>query len=122
YGTLKGQEVMLLSAGPGQGWKIDKGAAGVLTPFAVAVGGTAGRAEGWSHIMDATRCTTLAVAGFGRETNDRIEIAANGRVRLSRVFGTGRQDSKSMTAWFHFVGNPVQVGAVTSPQAMQSPL
>jgi hypothetical protein len=27
-----------------------------------------------------------------------------------------------MRAWFHFVGMPVQVGEVTSPQSMLAPL
>jgi hypothetical protein len=66
--------------------------------------------------------TAAAVADFGRRTNDRIEIAANGRVRLARRFGEGHRFPKTMRAWFHFVGMPVQVGEVTSPQSMLAPL
>ena len=76
--------------------------------------------------MDESRCTALAVARFGRESRDRIEIEAGGRVRICREFAGGgvapTAGPKALTCWFHFVQMPVQVGAVTSAQAILAPL
>jgi hypothetical protein len=72
--------------------------------------------------MDGSRCTALAVARFGRESRDRIEIEADGRVWICREFAgpvaAPAAGPKVLTCWFHFVRMPVQVGAITSPQAM----
>jgi hypothetical protein len=133
YGYIKGKERMELSAGHAPGlegesglWLIRKGAFDRLEPFAVSPRDGSARAEGWAHVMDRSRCTALAMAGFGRSSRDRIVVDAAGRVRLWRDFaGNGAAPAagpKSLTCWFHFVGNPVQVGAVTSPQAMLAPL
>jgi len=76
--------------------------------------------------MDRSRCTALALAGFGLSTRDQIVVEASGRVRLVRDYaGNGAPPPpgpKSLTCWFHFVDMPVQVGAATSPQAMLAPL
>jgi hypothetical protein len=76
--------------------------------------------------MDESRCTALAVARFGRESRDRIEIEADGRVRICREFAGAvaapTAGPKALTCWFHFVQTPVQVGAATSPQAILAPL
>ncbi len=97
-----------------------------MTPFAEAPTPDSPPAEGWAHVMDRTRCTALAVADFGRRARDRIEVLADGRVRIWREFAPGGEvpsgRAKSLTFWFHFVGMPVQVGAATSPQAMLAPL
>jgi hypothetical protein len=67
--------------------------------------------------MDASRCTALAVARFGRESRDRIEIEADGRVWICREFAGAvaapTAGPKVLTCWLHFVQMPVQVGAVT---------
>ena len=64
--------------------------------------------------------------GFGRATRDRIIVDADGRTQLWRDFagdgGSPPKGPKSLTFWLHFVTMPVQVGAVTSPQAMLAPL
>ena len=70
--------------------------------------------------MDSQRATAIAVAGFGAETRDRIEVSADGRLLIRRDFVRGGE--RSLHFWLHFVTMPVQVGAATSPQAMQSPL
>ncbi len=129
YGQLRGTEAMALEATPstkGPAWLVRQGPRGFLQPLAVATKGDTRPPEGWVHVMDRRRCTAIAVAGFGRATNDRIEIQANGRVRFSRDFTKGTagpsRGPKSLTYWLHFVDMPVQVGAATSPQAMLSPL
>jgi hypothetical protein len=77
-------------------------------------------AEGWAHVMDKQRATAIAVAGFGEETRDRIEVSSDGHLLIRRDFSGGA--SRAIHFWLHFVTMPVQVGAATSPQAMQSPL
>jgi len=133
YGVLRGRERMTLAAGTAPGlpaaarpWVIEKGTPEKMTTFAEAPGPDAPPAEGWAHVMDASRCTALAVAGFGRGSHDRIEIESDGRVRIARDFAGGPsappRGPKVLRFWFHFVPMPVQIGAATSPQAMLAPL
>jgi hypothetical protein len=132
YGFLRGREVMALEAGQAPGapggrapWTIIKGTPPEPPLFASATTRPS-VAEGWAHVMDRTRCTALAVEGFGHKTLDRLQIEAGGRVSLARRFAAKGEDPgrspKSLRFWLHFVSNPVQVGAVTSPQAMLAPL
>ena len=122
YGHLKGTEVMSLAQSPGKPWKVEMGAAGSPKTFAVSVGDAKIRAEGWAHVMDRQRCTAAAVAEFGQKHLDRIETHANGNLLIRRDFGDSAVALKKLRFWFHFVPMPVQVGAVTSPQAMLAPL
>ena len=125
YGQIKGEESMaLIGGGAEPPWTVLQGPKTGLKPFAKAPADANRPAEGWAHVMDRTRCTAVAVAGFGRTTTDRIDVGADGRLGISRRFpegGPGR-GRKSLTFWLHFVGMPVQVGAATSPQAMLAPL
>lgn len=76
------------------------------------------RAEGWAHVMDRHRATAVAIEDFtGAEAS--IETWADGRLRIRRDLGGTR---KSFTFWLHFVGMPIQIGAITSPQSMMHPL
>ncbi len=130
YGQIRGDDAMELAAGSapdvGRTWVVRKGPPGKMTSFAEAPTPDSPPAEGWAHVMDRTRCTALAVADFGRQARDRIEVLADGRVRIWREFAAGGEvpsgRAKALTFWFHFVGMPVQVGAATSPQAMLAPL
>jgi hypothetical protein len=132
YGTIRAQERMSLSArpgggppGPSQRWIVMKGGPDRREPLAVMSRPNLA-AEGWAHVMDSTRCTALAVAEFGRGTDDSIDVAAEGRIYLARNFndpeGNPTKGRKLLRFWFHFVPMPVQVGAATSPQAMLAPL
>ena len=110
-------------AGLGRPWVVRKGPDGNLAPFALAPRPDAAAAEGWAHVMDESRCTALAVARFGRESRDRIEIEADGRVRICREFaGAVAAPAAGPKALTCFVQMPVQVGAATSPQATLAPL
>jgi hypothetical protein len=133
YGVLRERERMTLEAGDAPGlaglgrpWVVRKGPDGSLAPFALASRPDSVSAEGWAHVMDESRCTALAVARFGRESRDRIEIDADGRVRICREFAGGgaapTAGPKALACWFHFVRMPVQVGAATSAQAILAPL
>jgi hypothetical protein len=135
YGVLRGRERMTLIAGAAPGlpplvrpWVVEKGPPEKPTIFAEAPRTDAPPAEGWAHVMDATRCTALAVGDFGRGARDRIEIDTGGRVRIVCDFAGGgagiapRRGPKLLRFWVHFVPMPVQIGAATSPQAMLAPL
>jgi len=84
-------------------------------------------AEGWAHVMDARRCSALAVADFGRRgARDALRVDGDGHVLLSRLFpaakGVPNTSPKTFTFWIHCVPMPVQIGAATSPQAILAPL
>jgi hypothetical protein len=116
YDALRPGGALVLSAAPAEGrdprWFVrlnDEPYASGFQP-----------AEGWAHVMDKQRATAIAVAGFGEETRDSIEVSAEGHLRIRRDFAGG--SGRALHFWLHFVTMPVQVGAATSPQAMQSPL
>jgi hypothetical protein len=112
YAALKPAQRFVLSSGA-PGWFVHLND----EPYASS---TKSVAEGWAHVMDAHRATAIAVGGFGAETHDRIEVSTDGRLRIRRDFPGG--GDRSLHFWLHFVTMPVQVGAATSPQAMQTPL
>jgi hypothetical protein len=130
YGTLDCDATMSLEAAPDaegrHSWSVVRGASGRGEPVALSGRGVDEPAEGWAHVMDHGRCTAAAVDGFGRHDEDRIEIHADGRLILARTFAVreGQPEARPKTwrTWLHFVTMPVQVGAATSPQAMQAPL
>lgn len=134
YGTLKAGESMAMVEGPLGGgprpgqWIITRSDANGPSPFATAAPQGLPRAEGWAHVMDETRCSALALADFGQDARDRIEVAADGRVRIERDYSAGGHPptdepaTRGLTFWIHVVPMPVQIGALTSPQAMRAPL
>lgn len=136
YATLRPSELAVFSGWPkaekGDGqasghqlWEVKRGTAVNLVPYVVATEGETRPPEGWAHVMDDKLCTAIAVDRFSRETADRIEVDAAGRTRIARSFAplaearTSRH--KRLVFWMHFVPSPPHVGAVTSPQSMQSP-
>jgi hypothetical protein len=133
YSHLKDAEVLAFegrpAAGPGESaprWRIEQGGASGLRPFAVATPGD-GAAEGWIHVMDSVRSSAVAVADFASSGPDRFTIEAGGRVAFERHFPIPTapvqpKAPKTLRFWIHVVTTPVQIGAVTSPQAMLAPL
>jgi hypothetical protein len=133
YGQLKagemlelvGSNVPTLRTG-GVPWSVAKISNHKKSVLAQAITAESAPAEGWAHYMDNSRCTALAVADFGRTTRDGIFCGGDGRFGITRRFANHKMDPpkgrKSLRFWLHFVTNPVQIGAVTSPQAMLSPL
>jgi hypothetical protein len=130
----------MMMPGPGaSSWVIRHGTAEKSEVLATMRRSIATEPEGWVHVIDKRRCTAMAVADFGypavlrdlrrRATLDRFEIHGNGRFRFERRFltekigqGIPKNPIKTLRFWLHFVANPVQVGAVTSPQSMLAPL
>jgi len=132
YATLRPGQEAELSADPAGAppWKILRGDAGRLTPFALGPKQSVPpRVEGWVHVMDRKNCLALAVDTFARDTHDRISTTADGKVTVWREYGTSRRSSresgsgrKRLRGWLHFVFFPPQVSASASPQQMQTPL
>lgn len=101
---------------PRQAWETSVGPKDDLKLYVVATPKSP-PAEGWAHAMDRQRCTALAVERFGLSArHDQIDVDAAGGLRLAK------DGEKGLRFWLHFVPMPVQVGAVTSPQAMLAPL
>jgi hypothetical protein len=133
YDALRrGQEAELIAGPPRKDaklgdlrpWEVLHGERGRLTPLAVgAKNAGAPRAEGWAHLMDDKRCIALAIHGFGRDTRDSINAAADGKVTVWREFNPQRSKAaKRLRFWVHFVFSPPQRSARASPQQMQTPL
>ncbi len=71
----------------------------------------------WGHIQDGKEAIAFALARSVSQTGPST-IDVNGAGQLDfRV-----ASSTSLTVYEHFVTSPVQIGAVTSPTAMLSPL
>jgi hypothetical protein len=108
-------------------WRVSTGRTGALTPLVEQPKGQEqATVEGWAHVMDKTRCTAIAVERFSFDgAQDRIEISAEGRLRLARDFAPAdrrpERGKKSWRFWLHFVDMPVHVGAATSPQSILFP-
>ncbi len=138
YATLRPGEMTVFSAWPKADngndsrkmpghalWEVKRGTAVNLVPYVLATEQEQRPSEGWAHVMDDKLCTAIAVDRFARERADRIEVEASGRTRIARAFdsqGEARANNhKRLVFWMHFVPSPPHVGAVTSPQSMQSP-
>ena len=136
YGQLKGNQRSELIAGKavgetepesGTGWVVRSGDGARPPILAASTAESPRAAEGWAHVMDARRCTALAVANFGRVgAREMIRVTSDGKLALTREFALGDSEPKvgpkTLEFWLHFVPMPVQVGAATSPQAILAPL
>jgi penicillin amidase len=116
------------SRGPRPFWGTFRGPRGKLEPYVVGPLHDPTLLEGWVHVMDRERCSAIALDAIGDRCLDRVEVESEGRVKISRDFATSRKDAlpesgrKQLKFWWHVVPFPPHVGAVTSPQSMQSPL
>ncbi|MFP6768874.1 MAG: hypothetical protein VB859_11920 [Planctomycetaceae bacterium] len=126
YARLAAGQVALLESSARKGaprWRVLQGRVGNLRPLVVARPGGHESAEGWTHLMDRSRCLALAVGQFGDEQSDSIRTTAEGRVTVRRVFtkrSVTNRRPKQLRAWLHFVGFPPQQAAATSPRHMQT--
>jgi hypothetical protein len=73
------------------------------------------RAEGWGHIADRQRVVAFGMSDFAADGEGTLVLGANGHLCVSAT-------RKELTVYFHVVGQPVQVTAVTSPPSMLAPL
>lgn len=128
YTTLRKGEAAFLSVGQSDGpaWKVETvRSTEPRQLLAVALSDRKQPAEGWAHSMDRQRCTAVAVQDFGRAVQDEIQVSSEGPLTVVRRFSEKHEavsKNKRLHFWAHFVSMPVQIGAVTSPQSMMSPL
>lgn len=117
YAALKkGQRATLTAGAVKTGmplWAIDLDG----EPYA---GGMKLPVEGWAHVMDKQRAIAIAVDEFADGRKDSIAVSSEGHLAIRRDFPGG--GDRNLKFWLHFVSMPVQIGAATSPQSMQSPL
>ncbi|MBI5395419.1 MAG: hypothetical protein HZA91_09015 [Verrucomicrobia bacterium] len=92
------------------GWRVLTGAGERSSVYA-----SGKRCEGWGHIADKQRVIAFGMADFNAGGEPAFRLGADGRFRASAK-------RKELTVYFHGVGQPVQVTAVTSPPSMLAPL
>jgi len=122
YTTLKKDQFAFMNW-RGPAWKIFQYTT-KTDLFAASADSKATPPEGWAHIMDNSRCVAYATTQHLSEHGGEIRTFGDGRFQGWRYFARdGEQPAtgpKVFIFWFHFVGMPVQIGALTSPQSMQS--
>jgi hypothetical protein len=69
--------------------------------------------DGCGHLADMDRVAAFGIAGVAKDIETLL--TSDGRVRIT-------SSRPELTAFFHVVGQPIPVTAVTSPQAMVRPL
>jgi len=69
--------------------------------------------DGCGHLANAERVAAFGIANAATDTS--INLTAEGHTHIAAK----RRD---LTVYFHLVGQPIPVTAVTSPQAMMAPL
>lgn len=69
--------------------------------------------DGCGHLTDARNVIAFGIADASDDI--AVDLRSDGHTRIA-----ARRET--LTTWFHFVGQPIPVTAVTSPQAMISPL
>jgi len=77
-------------------WETLRGPTGKLEPFVISSQQFPNPAEGWAHVMDAERCSAVALAEFGGHSKDNIEVSHDGRLQVKRIFE--RQSNSPQTS------------------------
>ncbi len=111
YGTLAQPNQSVSLRVGAAGWQVFT-ARGTAVPSLYAGGKDC---EGWGHLADNDRVAAFGMMACGADGEPRIDLSADGRVRIAAK-------REELTVYFHVVGQPVPVTAVTSPPAMLSPL
>ena len=111
YGHFrKPTEAVALQQGA-NGWRALTGAG---EPSSLYASGK--RCEGWGHVADKQRVIAFGMTDFsGGGGEPAFYLNPDGRFRASA-------QRKELTVYFHVVGQPVQVTALTSPPSMLAPL
>lgn len=110
YGSCGTREqTALLQLNP-DNWQVFTGKYDEQTLFA-----TGHTVEGWGHLADRDHVVAFGVMDFSSDRTSNFSINGEGRFLAAA-------QRKDLTVYFHFVKNPVQVTAVTSPASMLAPL
>jgi hypothetical protein len=103
-------------------WQIKTGPKGQEQTYEMSGGRRPNLAEGWGHIQDQKEVIAFAIPDFGAEAGT-YTVTLDGNGQMSFRWAPNRpQPHLQLTVYEHFVSTPVQVGAVTSPVSMLSPL
>lgn len=110
YGHFrKANEVALLQQKE-NGWQVLTGAGEPKSVYA-----TGKHCEGWGHLSDKQHVVAFGVADFSALGQPLLQMGADGKFRATA-------HRKELIVYFHVVGQPVHVTAVTSPPSMLAPL
>ncbi|MBI5688166.1 MAG: hypothetical protein HZC54_24090 [Verrucomicrobia bacterium] len=110
YGCLRRPNETAVLRQDANGWRVLTGAGERSSVYA-----TGKRCEGWGHLADKQHVIAFGVADFSGDGEPSLFVGADGRFRASAK-------RKELTVYFHAVGQPVQVTAMTSPPSMLAPL
>ena len=110
YGYFKRPTETVLLRQDADGWRALTGAG---EPSSLYASGK--RCEGWGHLAEKHRVIAFGMADFGAGGEPVFRLGADGRFRASA-------QRKELTVYFHVVGQPVHVTALTSPPSMLAPL
>lgn len=110
YGCLRKPTETAVLRQDTNGWRVQTGAGERSSVYA-----SGKRCEGWGHLADKQRVIAFGVADFSGDGEPSLRVGADGRFRATAK-------RKELTVYFHAVGQPVQVTAMTSPPSMLAPL
>jgi hypothetical protein len=110
YGLCKQTNSVAVLCREADGWAARTGIGKALTVFAAGK-----RCEGWGHFADKQRVVAFGISDFSADGNPRVSLRGDGEFEV-----VARRNE--LTAYFHFVPQPINVTAMTSPQAMIAPL
>ncbi|MEZ6034711.1 MAG: hypothetical protein R3C17_16575 [Planctomycetaceae bacterium] len=110
YGSCGTREQTALLRLNSDNWQVFTGKHDEQTLFA-----TGHTVDGWGHMADREHVIAFGVMDFNADRTSNFSITGEGRFRAA-------VQRKDLTVYFHFVKNPVQVTAVTSPASMLAPL
>ncbi len=109
YGYFRKPEEVAALRQDANGWRVLTGAGKPSSPYA-----SGKRCEGWGHLADKHNVVAFGMADFSGG-GPAFDLDASGRFRASA-------QRKELTVYFHVVGQPVHVTALTSPPSMLAPL
>ena len=110
YGCLRRSNETAVLRQDANGWRVLTGTGERSSVYA-----TGKRCEGWGHLADKQHVIAFGMADFSGDGEPSLLVGADGRFRASAK-------RKELTVYFHAVGQPVQVTAMTSPPSMLAPL
>jgi len=103
-------------------WQVKFGPKGKEQAYEAAPMGRRSPVVRWGHVQDGKETIAFA-AGANPQLPGRYRFALDGEGGISiRFAATAPVAEHDLTIYEHFVASPVQIGAITSPASMLSPL
>ena len=123
YGSLRNQDdavrlSMVVEANDERAWLVETRRDGAWQSYEES--GEQSQVMGWGHVQ-AERVVAFAMQAPHRE-GEYQRITVDGRGQLSMMVPASDVRRHELTAYHHYVGVPVQIGAATSPMSMLNPL